>query len=133
MTDKKRCEPPEELRDKDRLVCWLRRSDDEQMLAIWRTGPVPFWNIFDSDSEYLPDGWLAFEGWRFYTTVTTPDTVAALVEALEWMIANDDTNEGDTPLPEHGNRTWNEINEYWIDGLNKARAVLALYRKGTER
>ena len=82
MVDKKRCEPPEHLRDKDRLVCWLRRSDDEQMLAIWRTGPVPFWNIFDSDSEYLPDGWLAFEGWRFYTTVTTPDTVAALVEAL---------------------------------------------------
>ena len=82
MVDKKRCEPPEHLRDKDRLVCWLRRSDDEQMLAIWRTGPVPFWNIFDSDSECLPDGWLAFEGWRFYTTVTTPDTVAALVEAL---------------------------------------------------
>lgn len=86
MTDKKRCEPPEELRDKDQLVCWLRRSDDEQMLAIWRTGPVPFWNIFDSDSECLPDGWLAFEGWRFYTTVTTPDTVAALVEALEGLM-----------------------------------------------
>lgn len=86
MTDKKRCEPPEELRDKDRLVCWLRRSDDEQMLAIWRTGPVPFWNIFDSDSEYLPDGWLAFEGWRFYTTVTTPATVAVLVEALEGLM-----------------------------------------------
>ncbi len=85
MVDKKRCEPPEHLRDKDRLVCWLRRSDDEQMLAIWRTGPVPFWNIFDSDSECLPDGWLAFEGWRFYTTVTTPDTVAALVEALEGL------------------------------------------------
>lgn len=67
-------------------MCWLRRSDDEQMLAIWRTGPVPFWNIFDSDSEYLPDGWLAFEGWRFYTTVTTPDTVAALVEALEGLM-----------------------------------------------
>ena len=86
MTDEKRCEPPEHLRGKDRLVCWLRRSDDEQMLAIWRTGPVPFWNIFDSDSEYLPDGWLAFEGWRFYTTVTTPDTVAALVEALEGLM-----------------------------------------------
>lgn len=86
MVDKKRCEPPEHLRDKDRLVCWLRRSDDEQMLAIWRTGPVPFWNIFDSDSECLPDGWLAFEGWCFYTTVTTPDTVAALVEALEGLM-----------------------------------------------
>lgn len=129
MTDEKRCEPPEHLRDKDRLVCWLRRSDDEQMLAIWHTGPVPFWNIFDSDSECLPDGWLVDEGWRFYTTVTPPDTVAVLAEALEWMIANDDTNEGDTPLPEHGNRTWNEINDYWIDGLNKARAVLARYRE----
>lgn len=128
MTDEKRCEPQGLLRDKDRLVCWLRRSDDEQMLAIWRTGPVPFWNIFGSDSECLPDGWLAEEGWRFYTTVTAPDTVAKMAEALEWMIANDDTNEGDTPIPEIGGQTWDEFNSYWINGLNRARAALALYR-----
>ena len=56
------------------------------------------------------------------------ERVAALVEALEWFIDNDDTNEGDHPLAEHGGRTWNEINAYWLDGLNRARAALALYR-----
>ena len=50
---------------------------------------------------------------------------ARLRAALQWFIDNDDTNEGDTPLPKHGGRTWNEINEYWIDGLNRARAALA--------
>lgn len=46
-------------------------------------------------------------------------------EALEWMIENDDTNEGDEPLHEHGGRSWNEMNSYWIEGLNKARAALS--------
>ena len=59
--------------------------------------------------------------------LVTPDREAApeLLEALEWMVAEDDTNEGDTPMPDHGGRTWNEINAYWIDGLNKARAAIA--------
>lgn len=47
-----------------------------------------------------------------------------LREALQWFVDNDETNEGDTPLPEHGGRTWNEINSYWIDGLNRARDLL---------
>lgn len=63
------------------------------------------------------------------TPVTPPATVAALVEALEWMITNDDTNEGDTPMPELGGQTWDEFNAYWIEGLNRARAALALYRE----
>jgi hypothetical protein len=46
-------------------------------------------------------------------------------EALEWMIENDETNEGDEPLADHGYRSWNEINAYWIEGLNKARATLS--------
>jgi hypothetical protein len=50
---------------------------------------------------------------------------ARLREALLWFIENDETNEGDTPLPEHGGKTWNEINAYWIDGLRKAKAALA--------
>ena len=50
-----------------------------------------------------------------------------LREALKWFIDNDETNEGDAPLPEYGGRSWNEINAYWIDGLTRARAVL----KGT--
>jgi hypothetical protein len=49
---------------------------------------------------------------------------ARLREALQWFVDNDETNEGDTPMPEHGDRTWNEINAYWIEGLNAARAAL---------
>lgn len=45
-------------------------------------------------------------------------------EMLKWFVDNDETNEGDTPLPEYGGKTWNEINAYWIDGLKRARALL---------
>lgn len=36
-----------------------------------------------------------------------------LLEALVWMVANDDTNEAD------------EGNAYWVDGLHRARAAIA--------
>ena len=52
------------------------------------------------------------------------DEIERLREALKWFVDNDETNEGDTPLPEYGGRSWNEINAYWIDGLNRARAAL---------
>lgn len=55
-----------------------------------------------------------------------------LLEALEWMVANDETNEGDEPLPDRGGQTWNDINAYWIDGLNKARAAIAKARGETQ-
>jgi len=45
-------------------------------------------------------------------------------EALKWFVDNDDTNQGDTPLPEYGGKSWNEINAYWIAGLNHACALL---------
>lgn len=48
-----------------------------------------------------------------------------LLAALQWMVDNDDTNEGDEPLPDHGGLTWNEINSLFIAGLNKARAAIA--------
>lgn len=48
-----------------------------------------------------------------------------LLETLIWMVENDETFEGDTPLPDHHGATWNEINAYWIAGLNKARAAIA--------
>lgn len=48
-----------------------------------------------------------------------------LLEALKWMVENDETNEGDVPLPKHNGQTWNEINEFWIAGLNRARAAIA--------
>lgn len=47
-----------------------------------------------------------------------------LLEALKWMVENDDTNEGDEPVEHLGGSTWNESNKYWIDGLNKARAAI---------
>jgi hypothetical protein len=50
---------------------------------------------------------------------------AELLEALKWMIANDDTNEGDEPVDRLGGQSWNEYNSYWIDGLNKAREAIA--------
>jgi hypothetical protein len=45
-------------------------------------------------------------------------------EALKWFVDNDDTNQGDTPLPEYGGKSWNEINAHWIAGLNRAHALL---------
>ena len=48
-----------------------------------------------------------------------------LLEALVWMVENDDTNEGDTPIEKFGGASWNEVNAHWIAGLNKARAAIA--------
>ena len=48
-----------------------------------------------------------------------------LLEALAWMVKNDDTNEGDTPIEKFGGASWNEVNAHWIAGLNKARAAIA--------
>ena len=54
------------------------------------------------------------------------DHAQELLDALKWFIDNDDTNEGDAPLPEYNGRSWNEINAYWIDGLNRARKAIAI-------
>lgn len=57
-----------------------------------------------------------------------------LLAALKWMVDNDETNEGDEPLDNdltagmlgvRPGATWNEINAYWIEGLNRARAAIA--------
>ena len=48
-----------------------------------------------------------------------------LLEALVWMVENDDTNEGDTPINRFGGASWNDVNAHWIKGLNKARAAIA--------
>ena len=50
---------------------------------------------------------------------------AELLEALKWMVDNDDTNEGDDPVERLGGQSWNEFNAYWLDGLNKARSAIA--------
>lgn len=56
------------------------------------------------------------------------DVVARLIEALEWYIENDDTNEGDTPLCDHNGLTWNEINREWLEGKQRAIAAIARAR-----
>jgi hypothetical protein len=47
-----------------------------------------------------------------------------LRDALQWFIDNDETNVGDEPIEYIGGRTWNEVNAYYIDGLNRALAAL---------
>lgn len=43
-----------------------------------------------------------------------PETVKELVDCLEWYVENDDTNN----YPN---------NEFWIDGLERARKALEIY------
>ena len=50
---------------------------------------------------------------------------AELLDALKWMVENDETNEGDDPVESLGGQSWNEYNSYWLDGLNKARAAIS--------
>jgi hypothetical protein len=55
----------------------------------------------------------------------------AWLAALNWLVEHDDTNEGDEPVERLGGASWNECNEYWIDGLNKARAAIAKAERTT--
>jgi hypothetical protein len=61
--------------------------------------------------------------------VTNKEALKLALEALEWMVANDDTNEGDEPVERLGGQSWNEYNAYWLDGLNKARASITAIKK----
>lgn len=49
------------------------------------------------------------------------DTLERSRKSLQWMIDNDETNQGDEPMEDHGGQSWNEINAYWIAGLSEAR------------
>ena len=51
-------------------------------------------------------------------------SVRRLSAALQWMVDNDDTNEGDVPMADHGGRTWDDMNSYWIQGKQEAVAAL---------
>jgi hypothetical protein len=57
---------------------------------------------------------------------------AELLEALKWMVENDETNEGDDPVESLGGASWNEYNDYWISGLNKAKAAISKATGETE-
>jgi hypothetical protein len=62
-------------------------------------------------------------------THTKDEALNRALEALEWMVANDDTNEGDEPVERLGGQSWNEYNAYWLDGLNKARASITTIKQ----
>lgn len=100
-----RCEPPEELRDKDGWH-WLHHPGWGEWPARYsapcHAGIWPIWRCPDSNWT-TPSAYR--EEWRYVAPVTPPATVAALVEALE-AIANKRVN--------------------WPD--RTARAALALYR-----
>lgn len=52
------------------------------------------------------------------------ENIKEAIDIIKWFIENDDTNEGDFPMPEHDGRTWDEINAPWIEGLNRARKFI---------
>jgi hypothetical protein len=72
------------------------------------------------------DRYLLFDG---VDSMTKDEALRLALEALEWMVANDDTNEGDEPVERLGGQSWNEYNAYWLDGLNKARASITAIKQ----
>jgi len=71
----------------------------------------------------IGEAWHSEEIWKANARLIA--AAPELLEALQWMVANDETCEGDEPLNDHSGVTWNEINSFWIGGLNKARAAIA--------
>jgi hypothetical protein len=67
---------------------------------------------------------LIADEYEYLGPVATPTQVTALREALQWMVDNDETNEGNEPLDHLNGQTWDEYNAYWIEGLNRAREAL---------
>ena len=105
MTDKKRCEPPPEWRGKDGLH--IVAFDDVQEIEKWHAGGM--W-----DSHGKPEH-AAGEGMRYIGPYTPPATVAALVVALDDLLADTqhathDCGDDDCPV-------------------RRAHAALALYRE----
>ena len=105
MTDEKRCEPPPEWRGKDGFH--IVAFDDVQEIEKWHAGGM--W-----DSHGKPEH-AAGEGMRYIGPYTPPATVAALVVALDDLLADTqhathDCGDDDCPV-------------------RRAHAALALYRE----
>ena len=91
--------------------------------------------VADASGNPICELWHGVEGWTLPSRCTTKEwkldharLIAAapdLLAALEWMVAHDDTNEGDDPVESLGGQTWNEYNAYWLAGLEQARAAIA--------
>jgi hypothetical protein len=108
-------------------IHWLFNPDNDKPHPVIWVADLGTWAVGDVWTPRI----VAEMGLHYLGPVLMPAEAdalraenARLREALTWFVENDDTNEGDTPMPEHGGRSWNEINAYWIEGLNAARAAL---------
>ena len=79
MTDKKRCEPPPELRDRDGWH-WVQYKQSPMCRAEWSATEREW--FFPEDQTHSPVESLS-TSWRYFAPVTPPATVAALAEALK--------------------------------------------------
>jgi hypothetical protein len=62
---------------------------------------------------------------EYYTYARLIAAAPEMLAALKWFVENDDTNEGDDPLPERGGLSWDQINAYYLEGKRKAIAAIA--------
>lgn len=114
-TNEGRCEPGPELRGVDGWH-WVQAPVGEPHLARWhaaeRDDVEPLWtsthHVYSGTPRYAVREW----GWRYVTPVTPPAVVAALVEALEAIVAD---AEGDG-------------NTMSVKTANMISASIALYR-----
>jgi hypothetical protein len=120
-----RCEPPEELRGVDgwHWVRWHAYAPGDEFIAYWQAdnGLNGAWDI---DSAHINR-----DGGRKYLyigSVATPDTVRALVEALDGLMAGSvwkdaHTFMDGTPI----SAGWQTIRMPTEEALTEARAALA--------
>ena len=119
MTDETRCEPPPELRGVDGWH-WVQSTFGDPVIRRWLAGPHSAWRHLSMPST--PE--LAYQaGYRYLAPVTPPATVAALVEALEDMVC-EQQSEAQVGTGEY-QRGYDDCIAAHAD---TARAALALYR-----
>lgn len=125
MTEKTRCEPPPEWRDRNGWH-WVERRNGRHPSILYWNG-LGRW-ISPGRPAYGPDV-LTEEGYRYIDPVTPPATVAALVEALEGLMQGHRWQDAHTFID------GTPIGAGWArkvmpedDALTAARAALALYR-----
>lgn len=113
MTDKNDCKPPLALRDRYGVHWVVRRDEAGGDLTPIMTE----WVVYDGIGQWRYSEICAEFGWRYLAPVIPHATVAALVEALDELLADTqhathDCGDADCPV-------------------RRAHAALALYNKGT--
>lgn len=120
MTDTK-CEPPEELANRDGWH-WVRRQNCEPEARQWRHA----WRSWQID-----DGDTLFWGAQYLGVAPSPDTVRALVEALEgWTGALDAKREFERQNPGNSTKAWDNL--FYAVEAAETTALAALARAKAE-